>query len=176
VRVPEPPRIGILTVSDRASRGEYPDESGPAVRAALDELLISAWISVEHLVPDDAGQIESALIDLIDVHRCVLVLTTGGTGPAMRDVTPDATRAVCGRELPGLGEAMRAASGGRVPTAMLSRQTAAIRGTSLIVNLPGKPAGATECLNAVLPAIIHCVALLTSERLTPVARPPDPHV
>ena len=173
--MPEPPRIGILTVSDRASRGDYPDEGGPAVRTALDELLISSWVSVEQLVPDDAGQIEAALINLVDVHGCVLVLTTGGTGPAMRDVTPDATRAVCGRELPGLGEAMRAASGGRVPTAMLSRQTAAIRGTSLIVNLPGKPAGATECLTAVLPALAHCVALLTSEQLTAAARPPDPH-
>ena len=96
-------------------------------------------------MPDDARDgSEAALIDLVDVHGCVLVLTTGGTGPAMRDVTPDATRAVCGRELPGLGEAMRAASGGRVPTAMLSRQTAAIRGTSLIVNLPGKPGGCTR--------------------------------
>jgi len=173
--VPEPPRIGILTVSDRASRGEYADDSGPAVLAALDELLISPWLSVEQLVSDDAGQIESALVDLVDVHRCVLVLTTGGTGPTMRDVTPDATRAVCGRELPGLGEAMRAASGGRIPTAALSRQTAAIRGTSLIVNLPGSPAGATECLTAVLPAIVHCIALLTSERLTPAGRPPDMH-
>jgi len=173
--VPEPPRIGILTVSDRASRGDYPDESGPAVRTALDGLLISSWISVEQLVPDEAGQIEAALINLVDVHGCVLVLTTGGTGPAMRDVTPDATRAVCGRELPGLGEAMRAASGGRVPTAMLSRQTAAIRGTSLIVNLPGKPAGAAECLTAVLPALVHCIALLTSEQLTPAGRPADPH-
>jgi len=173
--VPEPPHIGILTVSDRASSGGYPDESGPAVRSALDELLISSWISVEQLVPDDAGQIEAALINLVDVHGCVLVLTTGGTGPAMRDVTPDATRAVCGRELPGLGEAMRAASGGRVPTAMLSRQTAAIRGTSLIVNLPGKPAGARECLAAVLPALVHCIALLTSEQLMPAGRPPDPH-
>ncbi len=173
--MPELPRIGILTVSDRASRGEYADESGPAVRAALEELLTSAWISVEHLVPDDASEIEAALIDLVDVHGCVLVLTTGGTGPAMRDVTPDATRAVCGRELPGIGDAMRAASGGRVPTAMLSRQTAAIRGTSLIVNLPGKPAGATECLTAVLPALVHCVALLSSERLTAADRGPDPH-
>jgi len=173
--VPDSPRIGILTVSDRASRGEYPDESGPAVRAALDELLVSPWISVAQLVPDDADQIASALIDLVDVHGCVLVLTTGGTGPAMRDVTPDATRAVGSRELPGLGEAMRASSGGRVPTASLSRQTAAIRGTSLIVNLPGTPAGATECLTAVLPALVHCTALLTSERLTPAARPPDLH-
>ncbi len=173
--MPEPPRIGILTVSDRASRGDYPDDSGPAVRAALDELLISSWTSVGQLVPDEAAQIEAALVNLVDVHGCVLVLTTGGTGPAMRDVTPDATRAVCGRELPGLGEAMRAASGGRVPTAMLSRQTAAIRGTSLIVNLPGTPAGATECLSAVLPALVHCIALLTSEQLTPAGGPPDPH-
>jgi molybdopterin adenylyltransferase len=173
--VPELPRIGILTVSDRASRGEYADESGPAVRAALEDLLTSAWVSVEHLVPDDAAEIEAALIDLVDVRGCVLVLTTGGTGPAMRDVTPDATRAVCGRELPGIAEAMRAASGGRVPTAMLSRQTAAIRGTSLIVNLPGKPAGAAECLAAVLPAVVHCVALLTSEQLTAADHGSDPH-
>ena len=173
--MPESPRIGILTVSDRASRGDYPDASGPAVRAALDDLLVSPWISVEQLVADDAGGIEDALIELVDAHGCVLVLTTGGTGPTMRDVTPDATRAVCGRELPGLGEAMRQASAGRVPTAMLSRQTAAIRGTSLIVNLPGSPAGATECLTAVLPALVHCIALLTSEQLTPAARPPEPH-
>jgi molybdopterin adenylyltransferase len=169
------PRIGILTVSDRVSRGEYRDESGPAVRAALEELLVSAWVSVEHLVPDDVGQIEAALRDLLDVHGCVLVLTTGGTGPAARDVTPDATRAVCSRELPGLGEAMRSASGGRVPTAMLSRQTAGIRGTSLIVNLPGKPAGATECLTAIMPAVAHCIALLGDARLTPGAGAEDPH-
>lgn len=168
----ESPRIGILTVSDRASSGDYPDESGPAVRAALDELLISPWVSVEQLVPDDGVAIEGALIDLVDTHGCVLVLTTGGTGPAMRDVTPDATRAVCGRELPGLGEAMRQASAGRVPTAMLSRQTAAIRGTSLIVNLPGSPTGAVECLTAVLAAVVHCIALLTSEQLTPAGQPP----
>lgn len=169
------PRIGILTVSDRASRGDYPDASGPAVRAVLEELVVSTWVSVAQLVPDEAGQIEAALVDLVDVHGCVLVLTTGGTGPSARDVTPDATRAVCSRELPGLGEAMRAASGGRVATAILSRQTAGIRGTSLIVNLPGSPAGATECLTAVMPAVAHCIALLGGERLTHEPGTGDPH-
>jgi molybdopterin adenylyltransferase len=168
-------RIGILTVSDRVSRGEYEDLSGPAVRAALDELLASAWQAVTRAVPDDATSIEAALTELVDIAGCALVLTTGGTGPAPRDITPEATRAVCARELPGLGEAMRAASAGRVPTAMLSRQTAGIRGTSLIVNLPGKPAGAAECLHAVMPAVVHGIALLGGPRLIPASGPHDPH-
>ena len=169
------PRIGILTVSDRVSRGEYEDRSGPAVRAALDDLLASAWQAVARLVSDDEPALEAALIELVDVAGCALVLTTGGTGPAPRDVTPEATRAVCGRELPGLGEAMRAASAGRVPTAMLSRQTAGIRGVSLIVNLPGTPAGAAECLGAVMPAVVHCLTLLGGPRLMPAAATHDPH-
>jgi molybdopterin adenylyltransferase len=167
--------IGILTVSDRVSRGEYADLSGPAVHAALDELLVSGWQTIERVVPDDAASIVAALIELVDVAGCALVLTTGGTGPAPRDLTPEATRAVCGRELPGLGEAMRAASAGRVPTAMLSRQTAGIRGASLIINLPGKPAGAAECIVAVMPAVVHCVALLGGPRMIPTAAANDPH-
>jgi molybdopterin adenylyltransferase len=170
------PRIGILTVSDRVSGGEYEDRGGPAVAAALDALLTSVWQPITRIVPDDARAITAALVELVDVAGCALVLTTGGTGPTPRDITPEATRAVCGRELPGLGEAMRAASAGRVPTAMLSRQTAGIRGNSLIINLPGTPAGAAECLGAVMQAAVHCVALLGGPHMVPVAGAHDPHV
>jgi molybdopterin adenylyltransferase len=169
------PRIGILTVSDRVSRGEYEDRGGPAVAAAVDALLTSAWQPIARAVPDETPAVAAALVELVDIAGCVLVLTTGGTGPTPRDVTPEATRAVCGRELPGLGEAMRAVSAGRVPTAMLSRQTAGIRGNSLIINLPGTPAGVAECLGAVLQAAVHCVALLGGPPMIPVAGARDPH-
>ena len=158
-------RVGIVTVSDRASRGEYDDLSGPAVQAALATLLVSDWMPVVECVPDDRGRIEQVLVRLADDEQCHLVLTTGGTGPAPRDVTPEATAAVCDRLLPGFGEAMRAASLERVPTAMLSRQTAGRRGTCLMVNLPGKPTAAAECLAVVMPAIAHFVALLGGPRV-----------
>jgi molybdopterin adenylyltransferase len=158
------PRIGILTVSDRASRGEYEDKSGPAIAATLAEFLSCDWEPVTRVVPDEQPQIEAALVELC--ATCHLVVTTGGTGPAPRDVTPEATAAVCDRLMPGFGELMRAESLKSVPTAILSRQIAGLRGSSLIVNLPGKPAAIRECLLAVFPAIPYCLDLIGGPRLT----------
>ena len=159
-------RIGILTVSDRASRGEYEDKGGPAIRAALTEFVSAAWEPVPQLVPDEQDRIESALKALADDEGCGLVVTTGGTGPAARDVTPEATEAVCDKLLPGFGELMRQVSLKSVPTAILSRQTAGIRGKTLVVNLPGKPAAIRECLLAVFPAVPYCLELLGHPFLT----------
>lgn len=156
--------VGILTVSDRASRGEYEDKGGPGIVAALTDLLASPWRAVARVVPDEPALIEAALVELADVHRCSLILTTGGTGPAPRDVTPEATEAVCERMLPGFGELMRTASLREVPTAILSRQTAGTRGRSLIVNLPGKPSAIRTCLDAVFPAIPYCIDLIGGDR------------
>ena len=153
-------RIGILTVSDRASRGEYEDLGGPAIRDELQRILASEWEPVARVVPDDVPEIENALKELCDDEGCCLVVTTGGTGPAVRDVTPEATEAVCGKMMPGFGELMRQVSLKFVPTAILSRQTAGIRGKSLIVNLPGKPSAIHDCLLAVFPAIPYCVDLI----------------
>lgn len=152
--------IGILTVSDRASRGEYEDRGGPAIVATLGEYLSSEWIAVGAVVPDERDQIEATLIQLCDIAGCSLVVTTGGTGPAPRDVTPEATAAVCQRMMPGFGELMRSESLKAVPTAILSRQTAGIRGSSLIINLPGKPSAIRECLDAVFPAVPYCLDLI----------------
>lgn len=157
--------IGILTVSDRASRGQYDDLSGPAIVAYLADVLATPFLPVTKLVADEPPEISAALIELCDTARCSLVLTTGGTGPAPRDVTPEATEAVCERMMPGFGEAMRAASLAVVPTAILSRQTAGLRGRSLIVNLPGKPKSIAECLDAVMPAIPYCLDLIGGDRL-----------
>lgn len=157
--------IGIVTVSDRASAGVYEDKGGPGVVAALSELLASPWRPVARVIPDEIHAIEAALKNLADTERCPLILTTGGTGPALRDVTPEATEAVCEKMMPGFGELMRAASLKVVPTAILSRQTAGIRGESLIVNLPGKPSSIRECLDAVMPAIPYCVDLIGGPRL-----------
>lgn len=153
-------RIGILTVSDRASRGEYEDLGGPAIRDELERILTSEWEPVARVVPDNIPEIENALKELCDDEGCCLVVTTGGTGPAVRDVTPEATEAVCGKMMPGFGELMRQVSLKFVPTAILSRQTAGIRGKSLIVNLPGKPSAIHDCLLAVFPAIPYCVDLI----------------
>ena len=153
-------RIGILTISDRASRGEYEDKGGPAIHAWLSRVLTSPWQAVARVIPDEQPQIESALIELSDVENCCLIVTTGGTGPALRDVTPEATEAVCSKMMPGFGELMRTASLKFVPTAILSRQTAGIRGKTLIVNLPGKPSAIDDCLNAVFPAIPYCIDLI----------------
>jgi molybdopterin adenylyltransferase len=153
-------RIGILTVSDRASRGEYADEGGPAIRELLGEILASPWTPVYRVVPDERPGIEDALRAMVDRDGCCLVVTTGGTGPAVRDVTPEATEAVCDKILDGFGEQMRAASLAKVPTAILSRQIAGIRGRALIVNLPGRPRAIRECLLAVFPAIPYCIDLL----------------
>lgn len=153
-------RIGILTVSDRASQGVYEDLGGPAIRAWFARTLSSEWTAVARVIPDEQTEIEKALIELADVEGCSLIVTTGGTGPAPRDVTPEATEAVCAKMLPGFGELMRAASLKFVPTAILSRQTAGIRGHSLIVNLPGKPSAIDDCLDAVFPAIPYCLDLI----------------
>jgi molybdopterin adenylyltransferase len=158
-------RIGIITVSDRAHGGEYEDLSGPQAVAFLDGCMASQWQPISRIVPDEADAIKKALIDLCDAEGCSLVLTTGGTGPAVRDVTPDATAAVCDRLLPGFGEQMRAASLRKVPTAILSRQVAGTRGKALIINLPGKPSAIRECLEAVFPAVPDCIALLGGARI-----------
>ena len=153
-------RIGILTISDRASRGEYEDKGGPAINAWFSRVLTSPWQAVPRVIPDERQRIEQTLIELCDDEGCSLVVTTGGTGPAVRDVTPEATEAVCQKMLPGFGELMRTASLKFVPTAILSRQTAGIRGHSLIVNLPGKPSAIDDCLDAVFPAIPYCLDLI----------------
>ncbi|MBL8920244.1 MAG: molybdopterin adenylyltransferase [Myxococcaceae bacterium] len=155
-----PARIGIVTMSDRASAGVYEDLSGKAIEATLTEWLATSWEKVYRLIPDDRATIEQTLVDLVDVERCSLVVTTGGTGPALRDVTPEATEAVCEKLMPGFGELMRQVSLKSVPTAILSRQTAGIRKQALIINLPGKPAAIRECLEAVFPAIPYCIDLI----------------
>ena len=160
----KPARIGILTVSDRASRGEYEDRGGPAVHQYLDEVLTSPWEPVATVIADERHDIERALIEMAD-GGCCLVITTGGTGPAPRDVTPEATEAVCDKMLAGFGEQMRSVSLQYVPTAILSRQTAGIRGSTLIVNLPGSPKSIAECLDAVFAAIPDCVDLIGGPRL-----------
>lgn len=160
-----PARIGIVTVSDRASRGEYQDLGGPAIHDWLTQALTSPWQSITRLVPDEQAQIEAALYELANNEQCCLIVTTGGTGPARRDVTPEATESVCEKMLPGFGELMRTASLKVVPTAILSRQTAGILGRSLIVNLPGKPSAIADCLRAVFPAIPYCIDLIDGDYL-----------
>ncbi|GGD77677.1 molybdopterin adenylyltransferase [Lacimicrobium alkaliphilum] len=155
-----PAKIGILTVSDRASRGEYEDLSGPAIIDALNAYLSSEWQPVYRVIEDEQPLIEQALIELTDNEGCALVVTTGGTGPAKRDVTPEATESVCDRMMPGFGELMRNESLKYVPTAILSRQTAGLRGQSLIINLPGKPKAIRQCLDAVFPAVPYCLDLM----------------
>jgi molybdopterin adenylyltransferase len=153
-------RIGIVTVSDRASRGEYEDLGGPAIADYLNEVLTSPWQPVTRVISDDQPLIEQTLAQLCDEEHCCLVVTTGGTGPAQRDVTPEATESVCEKMMPGFGELMRQISLQYVPTAILSRQTAGIRGGALIVNLPGKPKAIAQCLDAVFPAIPYCIDLI----------------
>jgi molybdopterin adenylyltransferase len=159
-------RIGIVTVSDRASRGEYQDLGGPAIRDCLSEILSCPWEAVPRLIADERPLIETTLKELCDRENCCLVVTTGGTGPARRDVTPEATEAVCDKLIDGFGEQMRAVSLKFVPTAILSRQIAGIRGSSLIVNLPGKPSAIRDCLLAVFPAIPYCIDLIEGPYLT----------
>ena len=153
-------KIGILTLSDRASAGVYEDISGKAIMETLGEYLTSPWEHVYDVIPDDQAGIEDALKRMVDEEGCCLVVTTGGTGPALRDVTPEATEAVCEKMMPGFGELMRQTSLQYVPTAILSRQTAGIRGKSLIINLPGKPKSIRECLDAVFPAVPYCIDLI----------------
>lgn len=159
-------KIGILTVSDRASRGEYEDRGGPAIKAYFEDILLIEWEAVTKIVPDEIPQIETALIDMADNVGCNLIVTTGGTGPAPRDVTPEATEAICEKMMPGFGEQMRTVSLLSVPTAILSRQTAGIRNKALIINLPGNPKAIKECLDAVMPAVPYCVELIGGSFLT----------
>ena len=159
-----PAKIGLLTVSDRASRGEYEDRGGPAMMACLEEFLASPFEAISSIVPDEQHLIEAELRGLT-LQGCSLIVTTGGTGPARRDVTVEATEAVCQKMMRGFGELMRAVSLEKVPTAILSRQEAGIHfpdegpGT-LIVNLPGSPKAIRECLIAVFPAIPYCIDLI----------------
>lgn len=153
-------KIGIITVSDRASAGIYEDLSGQAIIDTLNEYLTSKWEDIYQVIPDEQDIIENTIKDMIDNQKCCLVVTTGGTGPSKRDVTPEATEAVCNRMMPGFGELMRNVSLQYVPTAILSRQTAGLRGDSLVVNLPGKPKSIRECLDAVFPAIPYCLDLM----------------
>lgn len=152
--------IGIINVSDRASKGIYEDIPGKAIEATLNEYLLSKWEKFYEVIPDEQDQIEAALKNMADNQNCCLIVTSGGTGPAVRDVTPEATEAVCEKMMPGFGELMRQESLKYVPTAILSRQTAGIRGKTLIVNLPGKPKAIRQCLDAVFPAIPYCIDLL----------------
>ncbi len=161
----EPARIGIVTVSDRASRGEYEDRGTPAIRQYLERVLTSDWSADAVVIPDEQPQVEQAIRDLA-ARGCSLILTTGGTGPAARDITPEATEAVCTKLLPGFGEAMRTVSLRVVPTAILSRQTAGICDGALVVNLPGQPKAIAECLDAVFAAIPYCVDLIDGPYLT----------
>ncbi len=152
--------IGVVTVSDRASRGEYEDLGGPAIEAYLSEVIDSAYSTTRRIISDDQSLIENTLIELCDRQHCSLILTTGGTGPALRDVTPEATEAVCHKMMHGFGELMRQVSLQKVATAILSRQTAGVRNQSLIVNLPGKPKAIAECLDGVFAAIPYCIDLI----------------
>ena len=152
--------IGIVTISDRASQGVYEDKGGPAIHAELTRFLSTPWRPVARVIADEQPLIEATLKELADQEGCALIVTTGGTGPAPRDVTPEATEAVCDKMMPGFGELMRLESLKVVPTAILSRQTAGIRGRSLIVNLPGKPSAIADCLTAVMPAIPYCIDLI----------------
>lgn len=170
-------RIGLVAASDRASSGEYEDRGTPALREYLHARITTPHEFVERLIPDDYFTITGTLIDLVDNENCSLVFTTGGTGPSPRDVTPEATESVVQRVLPGFGEVMRRVSYKIVPTAILSRQLAGIRGTSLIVNLPGKPSAIAECLDAVMPAIPDCVATCGGPTIdmVPAMRAFNPH-
>ncbi|MDX1478369.1 MAG: molybdopterin adenylyltransferase [Saprospiraceae bacterium] len=153
-------KIGIINVSDRASKGIYEDLPGKAVVKTLQEYLLSEWGYEYAVVPDEQNLIEQKMIQMADEQGCCLVITTGGTGPAKRDVTPEATEAVCQKMMPGFGELMRTTSLQYVPTAILSRQTAGIRDQTLIINLPGKPKAIRECLDAVFPAVPYCIDLI----------------
>ena len=153
-------RIGIINVSDRASKGVYEDIPGQAIVSTLTEYLTSTWEKEYAIIPDEQSEIEQTMIEMADDKNCCLIITSGGTGPALRDVTPEATEAVCTKMLPGFGELMRMESLKYVPTAILSRQTAGIRNQTLIVNLPGKPKAIRQCLDAVFPAIPYCIDLI----------------
>jgi molybdopterin adenylyltransferase len=158
-------KIGVITASDRASAGIYEDISGVAIAETMKAYLTSEHEIVYRCIPDVQDVIEDTMIELCDEEGCCLVVTTGGTGPALRDVTPEATHNVCEKMMPGFGELMRSVSLQYVPTAILSRQTAGIRGKSLILNLPGKPKSIRECLDAVFPAVPYCIDLIGGDYL-----------
>ena len=158
-------RIGIVTASDRASAGVYKDESGPAIEAWLAKTLSSPFTTLRRIIPDGIDSVRDTLIDLVDHQGCDLILTTGGTGPSPRDLTPEATEAVAHRHMPGFGELMRRESLREVPTAILSRQMAVTRGKCLIINLPGKPGSIATCLNAVFAAVPYCLDLMGAARI-----------
>ena len=169
---PPTPTIGVVTVSDRASQGVYEDRGGPEVVAALGEFFADPVAWDTRVVPDERDELEAVLVDL--ANHCSLVVTTGGTGIAPRDITPDATEAICDRLIPGMGEAMRAVARDRVPTSVLSRQLAGSRGRALIVNVPGSPKAIRECLGVILPAVPHAVELLGGIPLRPRGAAVDP--
>ncbi|CAE6735223.1 molybdopterin adenylyltransferase [Candidatus Nitrotoga fabula] len=152
--------IGLVSISDRASSGVYQDAGLPALQEWFTQALISPWQSITRLIPDEQQLIETTLIELADQKKCHLILTTGGTGPALRDVTPEATLAVAHKILPGFGEQMRAVSLRYVPTAILSRQTGVTRGQSLILNLPGQPKAIKETLDGIFAAVPYCIDLI----------------
>ena len=153
-------RIGIVTVSDRAHKGEYEDKGGPAIQHWLEEALISKWSGHVHIIPDEQEQIENLLKILVDEKKCHLILTTGGTGPAKRDVTPEATLSIADKVMDGFGERMRSISLKYVPTAILSRQVGVIRKGCLIINLPGQPKAIKETLDELFEAIPYCIDLI----------------
>jgi molybdopterin adenylyltransferase len=159
------PLIAILVVSDRASRGEYEDRGGPAAEEWLRRVVVSQVRILRRIVPDGRDTVAAALRGLVDTEGADLVLVTGGTGPAPRDETPEAVAAVIDKHLPGFGEAMRFASLAEVPTAILSRQDAGIRGRTLIITLPGKPAAIATCLDAVFRAVPYCLDLIGAARI-----------
>ena len=173
----KPVLIGLVSISDRASQGVYEDQGIPALRQWLEDALTTAWQNVAYIIPDERAQIEATLCELVDEQGCCLVLTTGGTGPAPRDVTPEATLAVADKVLPGFGEQMRAVSLKYVPTAILSRQVGVVRGASLILNLPGQPKAIKETLDGVFAAVPYCIDLIggpyleTNEAIIKAFRP-----
>ena len=165
-------KIGLISISDRASKGEYEDQGIPNLKAWLQKAIASPFETLEKIIPDERSMIESSLIHLVDIEKCDLILTTGGTGPAERDVTPEATMGIADREMPGFGEQMRQISLHFVPTAILSRQVAVIRKNTLIVNLPGQPKSITQTLeglkddqgktlvHGIFAAVPYCIDLL----------------
>lgn len=173
--------IGIITVSDRASKGEYEDKSGPAVISELTAILKTPFEAITRIVADERDDLMDALLELSDGLGCSLIITTGGTGPAPRDITPEVTEEVIERLLPGFGELMRAVSFKVAPTSILSRQMAGTRGRSLIINLPGKPTAIKDCLLAVFPAIPDCIELIggplleTDPKVVKAHMPHKPH-
>ncbi|MFL2961429.1 MAG: molybdopterin adenylyltransferase [Candidatus Poseidoniaceae archaeon] len=158
--VGDPATFGILTVSDRASKGEYQDEGGPAILGFFEEAISSEWSHHYRVVPDEIEAISNVLIEMVDQLGCSVIVTTGGTGPAARDITPEATEMVCDRILPGFGEQMRAISLEFVPTAILSRQIGGTRGQCVIFNLPGRPKAIRETIDEIWKAVPYCVDLL----------------